>query len=108
MQCLTCKQNRPEHFYHCGLSNCPFGNEPRDPLLAEREKTHGSFEINAEIFDSLLNAMGPYANKVNTTQHMACIMIFMKLARIHSGKANVRDHWDDIAGYAKLGSEACE
>jgi hypothetical protein len=35
-------------------------------------------------------------------------MIALKLSRILSGQANFKDHWDDIAGYAKLGAEACE
>ena len=35
-------------------------------------------------------------------------MIALKLSRILSGQANFRDHWDDIAGYAKLASEACD
>jgi hypothetical protein len=35
-------------------------------------------------------------------------MIALKLSRILSGQANFKDHWDDIAGYAKLGSEACK
>ena len=34
-------------------------------------------------------------------------MIALKLSRILSGQSNFKDHWDDIAGYAKLGSEAC-
>lgn len=32
-------------------------------------------------------------------------MIFLKLSRIASGQAGYRDHWDDIAGYAKLASK---
>jgi hypothetical protein len=35
-------------------------------------------------------------------------MIALKLSRILSGQANFKDHWNDIAGYAKLGSEACD
>ena len=34
-------------------------------------------------------------------------MIALKLSRILSGQSNFKDHWDDIAGYAKLASEAC-
>jgi len=39
---------------------------------------------------------------------LALHMIYVKIARILSGQASHRDHWDDIAGYAKLGSEACD
>ncbi len=31
-------------------------------------------------------------------------MIAHKIGRIVSGNPNVQDHWDDIAGYAKLAS----
>ena len=34
-------------------------------------------------------------------------MIFLKLARM-AQTPGVKDHWDDIAGYAKLGAEACD
>jgi len=34
-------------------------------------------------------------------------MIALKLSRILSGQADFKDHWDDIAGYAKLASEVC-
>lgn len=81
----------------------------RDPLLQEREKTHGSFERNAhfyckiqEVFrDANHFAMSPvYRNSLD--------MIALKLSRILSGQADFKDHWDDIAGYAKLASEACD
>jgi hypothetical protein len=35
-------------------------------------------------------------------------MIAHKIGRILAGNENFHDHWDDIAGYAKLGSEACD
>ena len=80
---------------------------PRDPLLVEREKTHGSFKENAAI-SQLLKSI--FAGKMgdNTVHREALDMIALKLSRILSGQANFKDHWDDIAGYAKLGSEACE
>ena len=80
----------------------------RDPLLVEREKTHGSFKENADIWDKLIriNMNDPF--KSNPPQRLALCMISLKIARILSGQANVKDHWDDIAGYAKLGSEACD
>jgi hypothetical protein len=31
-------------------------------------------------------------------------MIALKLSRILSGKPDEQDHWDDIAGYARLAS----
>ncbi len=89
----------------------------RDPLLQEREKTHGDFKINALIAQELkavFRGMLGTASLPTHYQTMSCVhrealdMIALKLSRILSGQANFKDHWDDIAGYAKLGAEACE
>ena len=39
-----------EHYYELARESMP---NDRDPLLQEREKTHGSFEMNAEISQQL-------------------------------------------------------
>lgn len=78
----------------------------RDPLLQEREKTHGSFATNAQKSQELKRIFREVP--MNTTHREALDMIALKLSRILSGRASFKDHWDDIAGYAKLGSEACE
>ena len=88
-------------------------NPPRDPLLVEREKTHGDFRSNAAISQRLKRYMQDQNSHECTTKfsdvHQECLdMIALKLSRILSGQANFRDHWDDIAGYAKLASEACD
>ena len=90
-------------------------SEPRDPLLEERQKTHGSFAKNAEISQNIKHAMSgwqkPYVTSYNDLGDVhveALDMIALKLSRILSGQANFKDHWDDIAGYAKLASEACD
>ena len=84
-------------------------SEPRDPLLQERAKTHGSFAENAKISQGLKDLFDAYgANRFVLAQREALDMIALKLSRILSGQANFKDHWDDIAGYAKLGSEACD
>ena len=83
----------------------------RDPLLVEREKTHGLFAANArysqkikDIFEDAAETHGNFDDV-----HLEALdMIALKLSRILSGQANFRDHWDDIAGYAKLASEACD
>ena len=82
----------------------------RDPLLQERQKTHGSFADNARYSQQIKDVYRE-ALKIRTmdvAQLEAIDMIALKLSRILSGQANFKDHWDDIAGYAKLGSEACE
>ena len=83
--------------------------EARDPLLQERQKTHGDFKQNAQISQQLKSMFGGYGMQAfPAAQKEALDMIALKLSRILSGQANFKDHWDDIAGYAKLGSEACD
>lgn len=77
-----------------------------EELIAEREKTHGSFDSNADMWQSLCDMFKQTAF-INDSQRLAANMIFLKLARM-SQNPSVQDHWDDIAGYAKLGSQACK
>lgn len=85
----------------------------RDPLLVERQKTHGSFHHNAMISQKLKKTMrDPFGETVHpyvlTDVHKEALdMIALKLSRILSGQASFKDHWDDIAGYAKLAAEQC-
>lgn len=80
--------------------------EPRDPLLVEREATHGSFSTNAARWDNVLYYLGE--SKMPKPEHrLALTMIALKLARMMSNPEE-KDHWIDIAGYAKLGAEACD
>lgn len=80
----------------------------RDPLLQEREKTHGSFADNAKHSQAMKHIFAMYSGGMCEVHREALDMIALKLSRILSGQANYKDHWDDIAGYAKLASEACE
>jgi hypothetical protein len=82
---------------------------PRDSLLAEREKTHGDFKLNAYYSQELKSCFREAGYRNFTQAHREALdMIALKLSRILSGQANFKDHWDDIAGYAKLGAEACQ
>lgn len=87
---------------------------PRDPLLVEREKTHGSYADHAYITQHLkdvLKAGHPFDKKyasLSPRHRESLEMILHKIGRIMAGNPNFHDHWDDIAGYAKLGSEACD
>lgn len=106
MKCYHCGQEFTGHVIHCGKDICAgIKVVPRDPLLVEREKTHGSFRKNAETFRKLCEAMG--GQLPDPQQEMAVGMILVKLSRL-AQTPNVKDHWDDIAGYAKLGAEACD
>ena len=83
----------------------------RDSILVEREKTHGSFAFQAGVWNKLWDAIPDdvrYQLKLSPAQWLAMNMILVKISRIASGNVKYKDHWDDIAGYAKLGSEACE
>lgn len=81
-----------------------------ESLLQERQKTHGSFELNASISQDIkyLFAKQKCYEPLIDVHKESLDMIALKISRILSGQANFKDHWDDIAGYAKLGSEACE
>ena len=84
------------------------GLKEREPILQEREKTHGSFFQNAEISQKLLGVLKDYhLQNFCPVQRQAMDMICLKIARAMSNPKH-KDHWDDIAGYAKLGSEACD
>jgi len=79
--------------------------ELRDPLLEERQQTHGEFGVTAGISQALKRE---FFKAELSDIHRECLeMIAVKIARISAGDAKHRDHWDDIAGYAKLGAEAC-
>ncbi|MBK8113364.1 MAG: hypothetical protein IPK44_01950 [Candidatus Accumulibacter sp.] len=75
-----------------------------DAILAEREKTHGSFETGANCTQALEDTFYGFLGKHCFTAVMqeGLHMIFHKLGRIAAGCATHKDHWDDIAGYATL------
>ncbi len=76
-------------------------------ILAERGKTHGDFTDNARVMQSLKRIVHDEVgwDRLTDVQREALHMILHKVGRIISGNPNVHDHWDDIAGYAKLASE---
>lgn len=84
--------------------------QTRDALLVEREKTHGDFELIAALSQDLKNVLHKWNTAANFSPRKmeALEMICVKIARAMHGNQSVKDHWDDIAGYAKLGSEACD
>lgn len=81
----------------------------RDPILVEREKAHGDFFSNAQVWMDLNRIVNK--NKKETFKdprmNLALCMMLLKLSRLIQNH-EVKDHWLDIAGYAKLGAEACE
>ena len=75
-------------------------------ILKERQSTHGEFGNVAKVAQNLKDVF--YENVkggLSNVQAEAIEMIFHKIARIASGDASFKDHWDDIAGYAILASK---
>ena len=76
-------------------------------LLAQRQTTHGDFSDHARITQDLKLVMQeePSYLKLSQVQREALEMIQHKVGRILAGNPDHKDHWDDIAGYAKLVSD---
>ena len=77
----------------------------KNPILNEREKTHGNFDHTAQSASYLNEFFATrYRQKQqkNPVREEALRMIASKLARILEGNAAEPDHWRDIAGYAEL------
>lgn len=73
-------------------------------ILAEREKTHGSFATHAQLSQRLSDLMreAPGWAALGADQREALEMVQHKVARILNGNPNEADHWVDVAGYATL------
>ncbi len=78
-------------------------------LLQERALQYGTFAAlakTAQEFKSVLyRELGSRNKRLADDQAEALDMILTKIARVVNGNADVVDHWEDIAGYAKLVSE---
>jgi len=73
-------------------------------VLTDRAKTHGSFEANAVLAQSIkrLIRINAKPNDLPYDMQEALDMIALKISRIVTGNPAVKDHWLDIAGYAIL------
>jgi Domain of unknown function (DUF6378) len=75
-----------------------------DALLAERGKTHGDYAEHAFVAQTLKQVMRASPG----WPHLSCIqketleMNAHKIGRVLAGNPDHVDHWDDIAGYARL------
>ena len=78
-------------------------------VLAERKTTHGLYDDDAECAMQLIDVLEDVVGTLPLTavQRHALHMICHKIARIVTGKADFKDHWDDIAGYATLVADRC-
>lgn len=77
-------------------------------ILAERQKTHGSFEDHARIAQQIKDIMydSPNWPELSSVYREGLEMIAHKIARVCSGNAHHADHVVDIQGYAKLMEES--
>jgi len=75
-------------------------------LTEERNKQHGDWSMQSQLAHDLKETMrlGGYWSKLSAGQQEALDMIQTKVSRILVGDPTKEDHWDDIAGYAFLGS----
>jgi hypothetical protein len=80
-----------------------------EEILAERAKTHGEYLTHAQITQDLKTILHTRVGWtcLNQPQKESLDMIAHKIGRILNGNPNYRDHWDDIAGYAKLVADLC-
>ena len=79
-------------------------------IIQEREKTHGPYKGTAAWSQSIKDMFRSSSNWNTMTdgQKEALEMIAVKLARLLNGNPQFPDHWDDIAGYGKLGATSIE
>lgn len=86
-------------------------HETVERILIDRSKTHGSFTDNGRIASRTRTDWRntPNWNNLLPEQQLILDELALKVARVLStGSAHLNpEHWDDIAGYGKLGSFAC-
>lgn len=70
--------------------------------LEARKRTHGDFSDHARITQGLKDVLLAERDNLSEIHKEAIDMILHKIGRIYAGDPNVHDHWDDIAGYAKI------
>jgi hypothetical protein len=78
-----------------------------EALLAERMTTHGEYTEHARCTQRLLRVLMAERRyeELPDTMKESLHLICHKMARVVTGNPNHADHWDDIAGYAKLISQ---
>lgn len=76
-------------------------------ILADREKTHGSYVEHAEISNVTYEFWASRRGfaKLTHDQRETLKMIAHKVGRALAGLAEFEDHWRDIAGYATLSAD---
>ncbi len=90
-----------------GVSTAPITDRSVADILTERGKTHGDYTDHATITQMLKRIMrtGKNWDGLSDIMKESLEMNAHKIGRILSGDPSHHDHWDDIAGYAKLVSQ---
>lgn len=85
----------------------PAGLADIGQLIATRRTTHGDWAVQSATEQAIKDRLrqGPAWPNMSPAQRAAAEMIAVKLSRIVSGNPDEPDHWDDIAGYARLGRQ---
>lgn len=78
-----------------------------EEMLEERGATHGDFTEHAAVTQGIKAVFRKTRNwlHLDPVQQESLEMFAHKIGRILAGNPNHPDHWDDIAGYARLVSE---
>jgi hypothetical protein len=73
-------------------------------ILKARKSKHGEYTENSRCTWEIMRAMMAERNwsTLDDKQKHSLYMVAHKMARIVTGDPDFDDHWDDIAGYAKL------
>ena len=70
--------------------------------LDDRRRTHGDWGEGCEVEDELVSVLERRWSHLKNHHRCALRMIIHKIRRVVVGDADFPDHWDDIAGYAKI------
>lgn len=83
------------------------GLDKIDAILKTRDTTHGDYDQTAAAAQRIKDILRSYSNwgKLDVAKRESIDLIATKLGRIIAGNFNHADHWNDIAGYAKLVSD---
>ena len=78
-----------------------------DSILAERGRTHGDYRDHAAVTQAIKDIYRGHKGweRLTACQRETLDMLAHKIGRILAGDPSHQDHWDDIAGYARLVSK---
>lgn len=88
----------------------PRRTDASEALLSERKRTHGNFEDNARVSQSIKRIMREQPGWLSLTdvEREVMDMIALKFSRMLSGRSLEKQHWEDVVGYAKLALNQAE